>query len=285
MLVRLGEEGDIAVLVIEQNIGVATSVSDSVAIMVNGRVNRVIDSRAPGRRPRAAAAAARRRPSCRSRGGGRSGGQGDARRHAGGAAPDERRAGAHLRLQSEPPTRWSQPVPIARIEAGRAHDLDRRAQARGGRAAAPRHGCGATSGPPTVLVVGTLDTKGQELRFIRDIVAGSGLRARLVDVSTSRQAATCDVTAQEIALNHGRGGSGRVRRGSRRVGRPRWPRPSRLGPPTGRYRRHHLRRRLGRRLDRRAGHARPADRRAQSPDLLGRLRRRRRPMSARATSR
>ncbi len=44
MLVRLGDEGDISVLVIEQNIGVATAVANSVAIMVNGRVNRVIDS-------------------------------------------------------------------------------------------------------------------------------------------------------------------------------------------------------------------------------------------------
>src|SRR3954467_559340 len=44
MLVRLGDEGDIAVLVIEQNIGVATAVSKHVAIMVNGRINRIIDS-------------------------------------------------------------------------------------------------------------------------------------------------------------------------------------------------------------------------------------------------
>src|ERR1700680_3994544 len=44
MLVRLGEEDDISVLVIEQNIGVATAVSKNVAIMVNGRVNRVIES-------------------------------------------------------------------------------------------------------------------------------------------------------------------------------------------------------------------------------------------------
>ncbi|MEO9787799.1 MAG: ABC transporter ATP-binding protein, partial [Aurantimonas coralicida] len=36
MLVRLGEEGDIDVLVIEQNIGVACSVADRVAIMING---------------------------------------------------------------------------------------------------------------------------------------------------------------------------------------------------------------------------------------------------------
>ena len=39
-----------------------------------------------------------------------------------------------------------------------------------------------------MLVVGTLDTKGAELRFIRDIIAGSGLRTRLVDVSTSGKA-------------------------------------------------------------------------------------------------
>src|SRR5712671_6341753 len=44
MLVRLGEEGDIAVLVIEQNIGVATAISKNVAIMVNGRVNRLIEA-------------------------------------------------------------------------------------------------------------------------------------------------------------------------------------------------------------------------------------------------
>src|SRR5437879_8209889 len=44
MLVRLGEDGDMSVLVIEQNIGVATAISKNVAIMVNGRVNRIIES-------------------------------------------------------------------------------------------------------------------------------------------------------------------------------------------------------------------------------------------------
>src|SRR5206468_1262164 len=41
MLMQLGEQGDIAVLVIEQNIGVATAVAHNVAIMVNGRINRL----------------------------------------------------------------------------------------------------------------------------------------------------------------------------------------------------------------------------------------------------
>jgi uncharacterized protein (UPF0261 family) len=58
-----------------------------------------------------------------------------------------------------------------------------------------------------VIVAGTLDTKGAELRFIRDLIVASGLRARLVDVSTSGKPSTCDVTPQEVALNHGRGGA------------------------------------------------------------------------------
>ena len=105
-----------------------------------------------------------------------------------------------------PPTRWSQPVPNARIESSArtasvgATRLEEAVERRAPTSA-------TQSGPPTVLVVGTLDTKGPELRFIRDIVAGSGLRTRLVDVSTSGKLATCDVTAQEVALNHGRGGS------------------------------------------------------------------------------
>jgi uncharacterized protein (UPF0261 family) len=124
------------------------------------------------------------------------------------AAPQPARSNRPVRIyvsNPTPPTRWSQPVPIGRIEAAartlstgvaRIEEVRRRREA----PAAP------TSGPPVVLVAGTLDTKGTELRYIRDIVAASGLRTRLVDVSTSGRPSTCDVTAQEIALNHARGG-------------------------------------------------------------------------------
>ncbi len=37
------------------------------------------------------------------------------------------------------------------------------------------------------MVCGTLDTKGEELRFIRDLLKGEGVEARLVDLSTSRK--------------------------------------------------------------------------------------------------
>src|SRR3984893_12972414 len=206
MLVRLGEEGDIAVLVIEQNIGVATAVSKNVAIMVNGRVNRLIES---------ARLASDRDLQQRLLGVGRhsqAASEFDAEAKddvAARSAPPRSPNSAPTRVyvsNPTPPTRWSQPVPIARIESG-ARTLSAGVLRLQEAARPPRETEAArSSGPPTVLVVGTLDTKGEELRFIRDIVAGSGLRTRLVDVSTSGRPSSCDVSAQEIALNHARGG-------------------------------------------------------------------------------
>ncbi len=205
MLLRLGEETDMAILVIEQNIGVATTISENVAIMVNGRVNRIIELRR---------LAADRELQQRLLGVGRHSDAAEPDRPAeqpGEPAPRPASAakplGAPIRIyvsNPAPPTRWSQPVSNARIESAA-----RIASASSGRietAPAPS----ATllpSGPPVVIVAGTLDTKGAELRFIRDLIVASGLRTRLVDVSTSGKPATCDVTAQEVALNYGRGGS------------------------------------------------------------------------------
>src|SRR5262249_27260049 len=44
ILISLGEQEDIGVLVVEQNIGVATTVAEKVAIMINGRINRVMEA-------------------------------------------------------------------------------------------------------------------------------------------------------------------------------------------------------------------------------------------------
>ncbi|MDA9545522.1 MULTISPECIES: ABC transporter permease [unclassified Bradyrhizobium] len=205
MLLRLGEDGDMSVLVIEQNIGVATAISRNVAIMVNGRINRIIDS---------ARLAADRELQQRLLGVGLHAElEPDLDVAEPGAeakpAPAPRRDGPVRIYISNPtlPTRWSQPVPIARIEAAartlstQVAQLDETARRKREPVATQ------ASGPPVVLVVGTLDTKGQELRYIRDIIAESGLRTRLVDVSTSGKHSSCDVSAQEIALNHGRGGS------------------------------------------------------------------------------
>lgn len=206
MLLQLGEDGDMAVLVIEQNIGVATAVSRNVAIMVNGRINRIIDSarlaadRELQQRLLGVGLHAELEPDI------------DAPAAGGEAKPalQPARASGPIRIyvsNPSPPTRWSQPVPIGRIEAA-ARTLSTQIARLDETARRKREPVTAqTSGAPVVLVVGTLDTKGTELRFIRDIIAESGLRTRLVDVSTSGKHATCDVSAQEIALNHGRGSS------------------------------------------------------------------------------
>jgi uncharacterized protein (UPF0261 family)/ABC-type branched-subunit amino acid transport system ATPase component len=205
MLVRLGDEGELSVLVIEQNIGVATAISRNVAIMVNGRINRIIDS---GR------LSADRDLQQRLLGVGVHAEEGDPEAETGKLrpepAPQQASSTAPIRIYvSNPvlPTRWSQPVPIPRIEAA-ARTLST-GVTRLENAARTRREVTTqqASGPPVVLIVGTLDTKGAELRFIRDIIAESGLRTRLVDVATSGKLSTCDVPAQEIALNHGRGGS------------------------------------------------------------------------------
>src|SRR5690242_16268150 len=207
ILVRLAQDGDMSVLVIEQNIGVATAISKNVAIMVNGRINRIIDS---------ARLAADRDLQQRLLGVGQHAGEDSSIEVALGTAPKEEtapqraRGAAPLRVYiSNPvlPTRWSQPVPISRIEAQArtrttsATRLDEAARSR------REPSTSVAAGPPAVLIVGTLDTKGEELRFIRDVIAAQGLRTRLVDVSTSGKLTSCDVPAQEIALNHGRGGS------------------------------------------------------------------------------
>ena len=119
MLLRLGEETDMAILVIEQNIGVATTISENVAIMVNGRVNRIIESRR---------LAADRELQQRLLGVGRHSDAAEPDRpeaaSPGASAPQPASAakpsGAPIRIyvsNPAPPTRWSQPAPNARIES------------------------------------------------------------------------------------------------------------------------------------------------------------------------
>ncbi|MEM7430205.1 MAG: Tm-1-like ATP-binding domain-containing protein, partial [Pseudomonadota bacterium] len=59
-----------------------------------------------------------------------------------------------------------------------------------------------------VLVAGTLDTKGAELRYIRDLLKEAGVRTRLVDLSTSGKPSSADIPPQQIALYNRRGPNG-----------------------------------------------------------------------------
>src|SRR6187402_3442019 len=51
-------------------------------------------------------------------------------------------------------------------------------------------------------VVGTLDTKEVELRYLRDRVVAAGVEATLVDVSTSGHPSQGDVSPMEVAEHH-----------------------------------------------------------------------------------
>jgi uncharacterized protein (UPF0261 family) len=54
----------------------------------------------------------------------------------------------------------------------------------------------------TAMIVGTFDTKGNELRFLRDRIASLGLETLTVDLSTSGAVSTADVTPEDVAKHH-----------------------------------------------------------------------------------
>jgi uncharacterized protein (UPF0261 family)/ABC-type branched-subunit amino acid transport system ATPase component len=202
MLLRLADEGDIDVLVIEQNIGVACAIADTVAIMVNGRINRAASARE---------LAADRDLQQRLLGVGRHAhddtpavaGAPAAATVAAAAAPD---GPTRIYMSNpQPPTRWSKPVAVVTIERN-ARLLSVQA--------APAQGAQldirplAAPGADVVLVAGTLDTKGDELRYMRDIIREAGLPVRLVDLSTTGGHSGADVPAHQVAAFHPRGAAG-----------------------------------------------------------------------------
>jgi uncharacterized protein (UPF0261 family)/ABC-type branched-subunit amino acid transport system ATPase component len=202
MLVRLGEEGDIDILVVEQNIGVACAIADNVAIMVNGRVNRISPARE---------LAADRELQQRLLGVGRHGDEPAAPAAATATAAAAQGTGqgqAAAKIYNSnptPPTRWSQPVPVQRLEQlARVVTTHPVRSASGTRDIVPL----AALGRSTVLVAGTLDTKGDELRFMRDLIRAAGLPVSLVDLSTTGNHSGADIPAHQIAAFHPRGASG-----------------------------------------------------------------------------
>src|SRR6516225_4227592 len=213
ILLNLGEESDIGVLVVEQNIGVATAVAEKVAIMINGRINRLME---------AARLEADRELQQRLLGVGQHG-QAEPAEEEAVEAPgpqDERRPArprGPIRVYNAnpvPPTRWSQPVPAAQIEAAARTRMAMPEPAAAEAAPAveirPIH----RGGVAPVIVAGTLDTKGDELRFIRDQIAGAGVRVLLVDLSTSGGPSPADVPPHHVAAYY-RGGPNAVFTGDR----------------------------------------------------------------------
>jgi len=195
LLVRIAEDEGIDVLVIEQNIGVATEVAARVAIMVNGRIGRTIES---------ATLAADRDLQQRMLGVGRHGEEpGAATAGPTAEAPPARATTTRIYISNPvPPTRWSHPIPPRQIIAAArtltAAATPIRTELR------PL----APTGEQVVLVAGTLDTKGPELRFLRDLIRDAGLPVRLADLSTTGAHSGAEIPAHQIAAYHPRGASG-----------------------------------------------------------------------------
>jgi uncharacterized protein (UPF0261 family)/ABC-type branched-subunit amino acid transport system ATPase component len=205
MMMKLAKEDEMAILLVEQNIGVATRVSDHVAIMVNGQINHIMEART---------FAADRELQQRLLGVGRIEEDDPPPESAAGENAEallqevyrvERREGATAgsvaaAAENRPPSgllpdRWKMPATSLRqslVDAARPQQDESRVFAipfseRIGR---------------TALVVGTFDTKGRELKFIRDRLKALGIPTRTVDLSTSGKPSTADVTPLQVASMH-----------------------------------------------------------------------------------
>ena len=213
IILNLGEQGDIGILVVEQNIGVATAVAEKVAIMINGRINRIMD---------AARLEADRELQQRLLGVGQHGQLEVPTEPAelpatseGGRRPAKPRGPVRVYVSNPTlPTRWSQPATVAQMEtAARTRTVVPEPPVETPPSAVdlrPIHRGGAAS----VIVAGTLDTKSAELRFLRDQIAAAGVRAVLVDLSTSGQPSAADVPPHHVAAYY-RGGPNAVFTGER----------------------------------------------------------------------
>ncbi len=200
MLSQLGSDGDIDVLMIEQNIGVACTVADRVAIMINGKVNRIMDSGV-------LAADTQLQQSLLGVG-----------RHAHDETPQvsqstsdnqrAARAGSTVKkiYLSNPqiPDRWTPMVAAATI-ARSARTVTESITDQSAAASTMSKIDEGRNG--IVYVCGTLDTKGDELRYMRDIIKAAGVRTQLVDLSTSGKPSGAAVPPNAVAEMHPRGAS------------------------------------------------------------------------------
>lgn len=212
----LAAGGEIAVLLIEQNLGVALSVADNIGVMVNGRIAQTLP---------AAELAADRELQERLLGV-RSGGHEEAEVEAelpaappaDDAAPrvfTVRRAfgdGAPTLDDLAPRAvrgfnRWN-----AGGTAAPLADIPREAPAAAPSAAAPAATPAAVYDFPVAAstgraayVAGTFDTKARELFFLRQCLEKLGLRVVTVDLSTSGKPSPASVHPREVARHHPQG--------------------------------------------------------------------------------
>ena len=228
-LKSLSGEAEIAVLLIEQNLGVAVDVADTVAVMVNGRVAQVLPS------AQLAADHALQQRLLGVSATGVSHEMDDAPPPADPAAEPTRVITIHRPSTADAPTdvadapgepvegrvirgftRWNagdaEGGPRDWLVGGRAQGEPDPAIAEAaervteaGRSARVVEFPVAVSADRAAYVCGTFDTKGRELFFIRNCLEKLGLRTVTVDLSTSGQPSSANVHPREVARHHPRG--------------------------------------------------------------------------------
>jgi uncharacterized protein (UPF0261 family)/ABC-type branched-subunit amino acid transport system ATPase component len=213
----LAAEGEIAVLLIEQNLGVAMDVADRIGVMVNGRIAQEMP---------AAELAADRELQERLLGV-RSGGEDDdevadapappdpeptvrvltvRRSHAEGAPSLDDLAPRSVRGFN----RWNAggtAAPVADIPRGEAPAPSPAPASAAGTNTLPRGGQVfdfpiAAGANRAAYVAGTFDTKGRELFYLRQCLEKLGLRVVTVDLATSGKPSPASVHPREVARHH-----------------------------------------------------------------------------------
>jgi uncharacterized protein (UPF0261 family)/ABC-type multidrug transport system ATPase subunit len=215
MLKKLADEGEISVLLIEQNLGVATAVAGRVAVMVNGRLvrempaqelaqdqelqQRLLGVRTHGEEtppaPQEETVEERHETVIF-----------QVRRSTdddGGAAALPPAVAPAGYTTARAPTRWSQGNPLQQA-VGAAEAAEIAVETRDGASAEMQVPVAQLVGR-SCYVAGTFDTKGRELGFLANCLQKLGLRTITVDLSTSQMPSAADVGPQEVARFHPKG--------------------------------------------------------------------------------
>ena len=222
MLAALAHEGEVGVLLIEQNLGVAVDVSDTVAVMVNGRIARAMS----------AAELAADTPLQQRLLGVRSGGEEEeAEEQMQAEAVSQPTVVYTVRRASDselppadaapppvtpPPTtiraftRWNlgsdEPQDqVVRMDASEAQPARPEVSERSADSAPSMLVPVAATAARAAYVVGTFDTKGRELLFMRNCLERIGVRTVTVDLATSGKPSPANVSAAEVARYHPKG--------------------------------------------------------------------------------
>ena len=196
MLKSLAAEGEISVLLIEQNLGVAIEVADTIDVMVNGRIARSM---------RASELAADRELQQRLLGVKMA--EEEVREQEPSVQDEQvriltvKRAGDALVPQDDGErtiggiTRWGASAPLqeespATEQTAEARVVEFPVAQTAGRAA---------------YIAGTFDTKGRELFYLKSCLEKLGLRTVTVDLATSGKPSAANIHPREVARHHPKG--------------------------------------------------------------------------------